>query len=79
VIGLLLITLISMPLKSLNKEWDEEDPNAAIPTAPIHNEPKDIEMGEQEISGSSKSDRLETQTVHIEQTERNCDSITKKP
>ncbi|OKL58731.1 hypothetical protein UA08_06324 [Talaromyces atroroseus] len=80
VIGLLLITLISMSLKSLNKEWDEKDPNAAISTAPIQNdyETKNIKIGEQDLSGSSKSEGRETQTVHIEETEGYIDSITKK-
>ena len=34
-IVLLAITLASMPIKSLNKEWDEMDPNMTIP-ANVH-------------------------------------------
>lgn len=71
-----------MPLKSLNKEWDEEDPNAAIPTVPTHKEyrPKDVEIGEQrDPSGANKSDGSQGQAVHIEQAQENDDSITKKP
>lgn len=34
-IALLAITLASMPIKSLNKEWDEMDPNMTIP-ANVH-------------------------------------------
>lgn len=66
-----------MPLESLNKEWDEEDPNAAIPTVPTHKDvTADLEMGGQDASSLDKSAGMNTETVHVERVAQSDDSIT---
>lgn len=42
-IGLLSLTLASMPIKSVNMEWDREDPNQVIPAheAPLNRTERD--------------------------------------
>jgi hypothetical protein len=67
-----------MPLNSLNKEWDEEDPNAAIPTVQNHKEhdAADLELGGQDASSLDKSAGSNTGAVHVEQIGQTDDSIT---
>jgi hypothetical protein len=66
-----------MPLKSLNKEWDEEDPNAATPTIPARKDIKaDLEMGGRDSYSLDKAAGMNTETVHVEHVAQNDDSIT---
>ncbi|GAM37291.1 hypothetical protein TCE0_023f07095 [Talaromyces pinophilus] len=77
VIALLITTLITVPLKSLNKEWDEEDPNAATPTIPARKDIKaDLEMGGRDSYSLDKAAGMNTETVHVEHVAQNDDSIT---
>lgn len=47
-IGLFAICLFSMPMKKLNKAWDQEDPNQAIPDHDLGVQ-KDVETGMDDI------------------------------
>ena len=64
VIALLITTLSFMPLKSLNKQWDEMDPNMTIPEnsskTATENEPRE-HVGHDETKSKAKGD-----TRHIE-------------
>ncbi|KAL1989386.1 hypothetical protein VTN96DRAFT_148 [Rasamsonia emersonii] len=62
VIALLVAVLASMPVKSLNQKWDEQDPNAGIPQERTDGE---ISLPRQE-SVSSKADAA---GVHIERSQ----------
>jgi hypothetical protein len=58
-LGLLVICLGCMPLKSFNKDWDLEDPNAEIPHLPDRRATdEDQEMGSKHGSNS--------EAVHVE-------------
>ena len=66
-----------MPLKSLNKEWDEADPNAAIPTVPAHKDARaDLELAGQDSYSLDKSAGMNTNTVHVEHVAQHDGSIT---
>jgi len=73
-IGLLAICLFSMPLKSLNAEWDQEDPNSAIPD---HDKPqvKDTEAAMDDLAPPRDLDNYShgkgsTHSVHVEHVEQ---------
>lgn len=66
-IFLLVVTLASMPLKSLNKHWDEEDPNADIPHHDIGTS-VDAEMGDVASSDRDDFNRGNSRHFHIEKT-----------
>jgi hypothetical protein len=70
-IGLLALCLFSMPLKKLNEEWDQQDPNQAIPE---HDRQlaKDVEAAIDEIAPAHEieengSRKDQPEVVQIEQ------------
>ncbi|CRG87020.1 Putative sialic acid transporter [Talaromyces islandicus] len=69
VICFLVVTLVSMPLKSLNKAWDEVDPNMAIPTGD-NNQKADMEMVDKVVSPNKEASKVsDLQVAHVEQVQ----------
>jgi hypothetical protein len=60
-----------MPLKSLNKAWDEVDPNMAIPTDDNAN----IKIVDKSISSNNKVSDLEA--AHVEEVDTVEEGTTK--
>lgn len=74
-IFLLVVTLVSMPLKSLNKAWDEVDPNMAIPD---NNHNADMEMVNKVISANNDTSKVsDLEAAHIEEVRTVDEGATK--
>lgn len=55
-IGLLTLVLVCMPTKSLNANWDAQDPNMEIPDREVKPLPMDqINVGDNEKKGDGKA------------------------
>lgn len=47
-IGLLTLVLVCMPTKSLNTDWDAQDPNLEIPDREVKPLPMEVANGEKD-------------------------------
>jgi hypothetical protein len=66
-----------MPLKSLNKAWDEVDPNMAIPTNE-NNQNADMEMVDKVISANHDTSKVsDPEAAHVEEVKTVGGSTTK--
>lgn len=71
------MTLVSMPLKSLNKAWDEVDPNMAIPTNE-NNQNADMEMVDKVVSANNDTSKVsDLGAAHVEEVKTVGDGATK--